>query len=100
MRRPLLTLTAALGLLLTAACGGGDEAAEPAPGVTAGGGSTELMPVTVGVIPILDVAPAYLCQEQGIFEENGLDVTLEPAQGGATIVPAVLAGQQQSASAT
>jgi NitT/TauT family transport system substrate-binding protein len=95
MPRPLSTLTAGLGLLVTAACGGGDEAAEPAPGAAADGGSTGLTPVTVGVIPILDVAPAYLCQDQGIFEENGLDVTLEPAQGGAAIVPAVLAGQQE-----
>ena len=88
MRRPLAVLTAAL---LLAACGGGDEDGAT-PGTTEPGKTRE---VTVGVIPILDVAPIYLGVEQGFFEDRGLDVKLETAQGGAAIVPAIMSGQYQ-----
>lgn len=51
--------------------------------------------ITVGVIPIVDVAPIYLGVQQGFFDEQALNVTLETAQGGAAIVPAVVSGQYQ-----
>lgn len=51
--------------------------------------------LTVGVIPIVDVAPVYLGVQQGFFSERGLDVDLETAQGGAAIVPAVVSGQYE-----
>lgn len=54
-----------------------------------------LTPVTVGVIPIVDVAPIYLGIQSGIFEDHGLEVTLELAEGGAAIVPAVADGTYQ-----
>src|SRR5690606_30019149 len=57
--------------------------------------SADLTPIKVGVIPIIDVAAAYLAVEQGFFEEEGLDVSLELAQGGAAIVPAVVSGEYQ-----
>ena len=82
-------------LLLAAACGGGGD--EPSGGGSgaAGGGSEELDQVTVGVIPIVDVAPIYLGEQQGFFEEQGIDLTLEAAQGGAAVVPGVMSGQYQ-----
>ncbi len=51
--------------------------------------------VTAGVIPIVDVAPIYLGKEKGFFTEQGIDLTLQTAQGGAAILPAVAAGQYQ-----
>ncbi|WP_264796964.1 ABC transporter substrate-binding protein [Arthrobacter mangrovi] len=84
-----LAMTAALALT---ACGGGspsggeETAASP-------GASGNLTPVSVGVIPIVDVAPIYLGVQEGIFEKHGLDVELTPAQGGAAIVPAITSGQ-------
>ncbi|MDN4610443.1 ABC transporter substrate-binding protein [Arthrobacter burdickii] len=48
--------------------------------------------IQVGIIPIVDVAPIYLGQEQGFFEDEGLSLELVPAQGGAAIVPAVTSG--------
>jgi len=51
--------------------------------------------ITVGILPILDVAPLYLGVQKGLFTKHGLDVTIKPAQGGAAIVPAILAGEQQ-----
>lgn len=94
MRRLSAAAPLALVALLLSACGGGsapDDGA--APGGT--GGGAEVTAVTVGVIPILDVAPIYLGVEQGFFADRGLDVTLETAQGGAAIVPAIMSGQYQ-----
>lgn len=54
-----------------------------------------LTPVTVGVIPIADTAPLYLGDSLGFFEEAGIDLTIETAEGGAAIVPAVVAGDYQ-----
>lgn len=51
--------------------------------------------MTVGVIPIVDVAPIYLGDQQGFFEERGIDLELVLAQGGAAIVPAVLTGEYE-----
>lgn len=80
---------AAVGVLALAACdGGGSRGPEPDDTVA----STA---ITVGVIPIVDVAPIYLGVAEGFFEDEGLDVTLELAQGGAAIVPAVVSGDYQ-----
>ena len=91
MSRKLAALVA-VPLLLAVACGGSDD---DGGGGTDGGGSGELDQVTVGVIPILDVAPIYVGVDQGFFEEQGIDLTLETAQGGAAIVPGVMSGQFQ-----
>jgi len=86
------SLTAAsLALLLAAAaaCGSGSSTSSS----SGGSGGTEK--VTVGVIPILDVAPIYLGKEKGFFARHGIDLTLESGQGGAAIVPGVISGQFQ-----
>src|SRR4051812_45183482 len=51
--------------------------------------------ISVGVIPIIDVAPIYLGQRKGFFARRGIDLTLVPEQGGAPIVKGVLAGKYQ-----
>lgn len=51
--------------------------------------------VTLGLIPITDVAPVYLGIEQGIFKDHGLELDIQLAQGGAAIVPAVVSGEYQ-----
>ena len=57
--------------------------------------STSAQKVTVGVIPIVDVAPIYLGKEKGFFSSRGIDLDLVAAQGGAAIVPGVVSGQFQ-----
>ncbi|MBM6403188.1 ABC transporter substrate-binding protein [Phycicoccus sp. CSK15P-2] len=92
-RRTGLAALGATVALTLAACGSGDDGVPGADDTGSGDGATT--PISVGVIPILDVAPIYLGVEKGFFEEQGLDVTLEPAQGGAAIIPGVTSGQYQ-----
>ncbi|MFI5914396.1 ABC transporter substrate-binding protein [Dactylosporangium sp. NPDC051541] len=87
-RRSVLAVAATAALLL-AGCGDNDGAGSTP---TSSGGTTK---IKVGVIAIVDVAPIYLGVKQGFFTAEGLDVTLETAQGGAAIVPAVVSGQYQ-----
>lgn len=91
MSRPHLTVLLSCAALLTA-CGGGDD------GAASGTGSADApRPVSVGVIPIADVAPLYLGVEQGFFSDRGLELDLVSGQGGAALVPAVVSGQQDFA---
>jgi NitT/TauT family transport system substrate-binding protein len=92
MRKSIsIVALAAAGALALAGCSGGGSPSTSAPS----DGAAETTAITVGVIPIVDVAPIYLGVSQGFFEEEGLDVTLELAQGGAAIVPAVVSGEYQ-----
>jgi NitT/TauT family transport system substrate-binding protein len=87
---PRKTLVIACSLLLgLAACGGSSSQVETTP--------SPLTPVTltVGVIPIVDVAPIYLGVERGFFAEQKLTLTLKLAQGGAAIIPAAVSGDYQ-----
>jgi NitT/TauT family transport system substrate-binding protein len=87
LRRSFAVLSAAATLVAATACGSSDSPSAPADE-----GSTK---VTVGVIPIVDVAPIYLGKEKGFFASRGIDLTMESGQGGAAIVPGVLSGQFQ-----
>ncbi|WP_199522174.1 ABC transporter substrate-binding protein [Geodermatophilus marinus] len=83
----VLTPLAVLALLGPTACGDGAQPDAASP--------EELTEVTVGIIPIIDVAPLYLGIEQGFFADRGIEVSTQQAQGGAAIVPAVVAGEYQ-----
>jgi NitT/TauT family transport system substrate-binding protein len=79
-------------LLTLAACGGSDDAGGGGGGGGADGGLT---PVTIGTQPIVDSAPLYLGVDQGFFEDEGIDLTIESASGGAVVVPSVVSGDYQ-----
>jgi NitT/TauT family transport system substrate-binding protein len=66
-------------------------ACAPAPGSPAQT-SGELTELTIGVLPIVDVAPVYIAIEHGLFADEGLEVSTEVMQGGAAAVPALVAG--------
>jgi NitT/TauT family transport system substrate-binding protein len=77
---------AALACALTvAACGSSSD----------GGKKGEPATVKVGVIPIADVAPLYLGIKQGFFKQEKLTIKPQPAEGGAAIVAATVAGDDQ-----
>ncbi|OCG73303.1 ABC transporter substrate-binding protein [Microbacterium sediminis] len=82
---------AAAGLLL-ASCSSGSPSGG-APSESAGGGSEELTPITVGLLTIAPSAAVEYGIQNGIFEEHGLDVETSIAQGGAAMLPAVSTGQ-------
>jgi NitT/TauT family transport system substrate-binding protein len=86
MRRILAAVTLAVTLLTAGACSSDDKKSDQA------GVGTK---VSVGVIPIIDVAPIYLGKQKGFFSGRGIDLTLIPEQGGAPIVKGVLAGKYQ-----
>jgi NitT/TauT family transport system substrate-binding protein len=86
-RRTLAVLLVATTLLAGTACSSNSPAQPSTPG--------QPDKVTVGVIPIIDVAPIYLGKQKGFFSKRNIDLNLEQAQGGAAIVPAVASGQYQ-----
>lgn len=87
-------LTAAVlagAMLALAACGGS--------GGSGGGGSAtvaaagpEKTAITVGVLPLADYAAAYWAKDHGFFKKEGLDVTLQPLQGGPIGIQSVISG--------
>jgi NitT/TauT family transport system substrate-binding protein len=63
--------------------------------IAAPGRATAADKITVGVLPITDVAPIYLGVQKGFFTRQNLDVTLQIAQGGAELVTPVMTGQRE-----
>lgn len=102
----LIALLASMALL-AAACGDdadGDDAADDTESTTTAPADDEgddeepageLTTLKVGILPIADMAPLYLGMDRGYFEEEGLVIEPEFAQGGAAIVPAVLSDEFQ-----
>lgn len=98
-----------IGLLLAGCSDGGEgtetaASSEDAAAASSESGTTsepsgggELTPITVGILPIADLAPLYHAIDQGYFADEGLDVSMEVGQGGAALVPAVVAGEYQFA---
>ena len=88
-RRNLLLGGVGLGAIgLLAACGSDTNSSNGA----ADSESGALTSLTAGVLPIVDVAAIYIASTQGIFQNHGLDIDMTLAQGGAAVVPGVVAG--------
>ncbi|WP_341351870.1 ABC transporter substrate-binding protein [Streptomonospora litoralis] len=83
----ILPVAAVVTLLASTACGGGGQED------SGGGDSGGTQSITVGAIPIVDVAPLHLGVDQGIFEKHGLDLEIKNTSGGAEAVPSVVAGE-------
>jgi len=93
MKRRIIAALAAASALGLTACGSGSPSSTGGGTASAGAaGSTELTKVSVGVIPIVDCAPIYLGAKQGFFKDEGLQLDIQTATGGAAIVPGVLSG--------
>jgi NitT/TauT family transport system substrate-binding protein len=94
--RRCILLVAILASLSIAACSGPGASDEASPASDsnsqASAGAPEISELTVGVLPIVDVAPVHLAIEAGLFEREGLAVTPELVQGGAAAIPALQAG--------
>lgn len=71
----------------TSACGGES-------GGTAETGDDGLVPVTFAAISVGQVAPIVLAEEQGIFEDHGIDLTIEFVEA-AAVIPTLVGGDAQ-----
>lgn len=76
-------------IVALAACGGAVQSGAPA---SAEPGRPERAAITVGTLPITDVAALHLAIDAGLFEAEGLTVTPEIMQGGAAAIPALQGG--------
>ncbi len=56
--------------------------------------------ITVGTLPAGDYAPLYIAEDQGFFEEEGLDVEIEIIAGGAVGVTQLVSGEIDFSAAT
>jgi NitT/TauT family transport system substrate-binding protein len=87
-RRALVAVLSTVLLGAAVACSDSDQ----------GKGSDQGSAVTkldVGIVPVIDVAPLYLGISKGFFAAQKLELTPKPSQGGATIVAAVVSGDQK-----
>jgi NitT/TauT family transport system substrate-binding protein len=88
VNRPFRVLCVAVLLLTLTACRG--TSSESASAAASGG--AEQAELVIGVLPIVDVAPIYLALDRGLFEAEGLSVSVELVQGGAAAIPALVGG--------
>ncbi|WP_345604445.1 ABC transporter substrate-binding protein [Pseudonocardia adelaidensis] len=89
-QRRSAVLGGALAMALTlGACGGDGGGAAPGEG-----GRTA---ITVSSLPSAFLAPLYIAEKDGLFEREGLDVTIVELQSGADGVPAAISGSSQYA---
>jgi NitT/TauT family transport system substrate-binding protein len=86
-RRHALATALVAGLIALAA---GCSSAKPA--TSASGGVDK---ITVGVVPVIDVAPLYLGLSKGFFTQQKLQVSTKVIQSGATIVASVVSSALQ-----
>ncbi|MFC7401879.1 ABC transporter substrate-binding protein [Citricoccus sp. GCM10030269] len=76
--------------LVLAGCGGG-TAAEGGGGTSEGG----VPSVTAATIPVTDAGPIFLSEDQGIWEDHNLDLTIETANSSPNIISAIMSGDYQ-----
>lgn len=95
MKRTAPVILAATAALALSACGGGSLSGDDSTG--AAEATSGLTALSVGVIPIVDTAPIWLGEEQGFFEDEGIDLDIQTTTGGAAAVPGVVSGDFQFA---
>ena len=89
MRSVLRTALAGLGvaMLTLTACGGSDEGSGGSGSAPADGGPQT---VTMGVVPVVDVAALYVGEKQGYFADEGIELDIQFGTGGAALVPGLM----------
>lgn len=110
-RRPTrIVATVVFAVAALAGCTGAEPAADEQPrvvsatgddgadGLSPGAdgpspGAPERTELTIGLLPLIDVAPIYIGIEEGLFEREGLTIDVQTVQGGAAAIPAMVAGE-------
>lgn len=55
-------------------------------------GKVEKAKITLGLLPILDVAGVHVAMKKGYFKEEGLEIDIKIIQGGAAAIPGLISG--------
>ncbi len=92
MRTGLKVTALAAVMAMAAACGSDDGGGSS---TAAEGGNGEITEVTVNIVPFSPNAVLFLAMEKGMFEEQGLEVTLVEAASPIPVVASLVAGQAQ-----
>ncbi len=97
-RRHLLLGMAAVGAIAVSGCGGGGagegKAVTAAPGAD---GAIEKPTLKLGFIKLTDMAPLAIAREKGFFQQEGLNVTLEPQANWRVLLDNVIGRQLDAA---
>src|SRR6516164_4337374 len=80
----VLVLASTVTIALLSGCARSDGAAAP---------PVELHNVTVGAVPVADAAALYIAQQRGLFQAQGLNVTIKTIVSGADAITGQLAGR-------
>lgn len=88
LNKPLTVGIGALVVLGLAACSTPADTTESSAPV-------EIQDITAGVIPVTDIGPLYMAQQNGAVEEGGYNLTLQPAGSSTEIIQAMQSGQVQ-----
>jgi NitT/TauT family transport system substrate-binding protein len=88
--RAMLLLFAAVLTLVAAGCGGDDEE-------SGASGDTTRLTVTIPFPSGAVFYPLFVAQENGYFEEEGIEVNVEPVDGSGATIQQLAAGQAQVA---
>lgn len=87
-RLTLAVLAVTAGLTLSAC----STAADLDPGASEPSTGGQRYELTVATLPIGDLGAYFYAQENGIFDDHGLDITTESATGGSAAIAAMVAG--------
>ena len=92
-RRIFGVVSAVALLAVVSGCGllGGSE--EKPTDTAAAPGKVEKAKITLGLLPILDVASVHVAIKKGYFREEGLEVEPKIIQGGAAAIPGLINGE-------
>lgn len=78
-------------------CGEKKEAAATAPAAAPSANGVEKPNLKLGFIKLTDMAPLAIAKEKGFFQEEGLNVTLEPQANWKVLLDGVISGQLDGA---
>jgi NitT/TauT family transport system substrate-binding protein len=92
-----LTVVALGAAAVLALSGCTDSGAAPTSAPTEDADSGELRSVRVAALPIAETGALWAAIDEGIFEDQNIEVEVVPAQGGAQAIPALLSGDIQFA---
>ena len=91
MRAMLAVFVVALGLVL-AACGGDDEESGGDSGASTNGGGTEQVQMLLSYQESIYWVPLLVANDQGYFEEEGLEIEVEATEGSGFVTQQIIAG--------